>query len=214
MVSLLAAVQPLDEPSVLARVFDGQPWLISGVILLAGFAGYLVLNSQRQPRRARAAALGAVLVAVGLNVAARLIVTERERVAQATLELVRATATVDMAKLEEMLAPDCMAITAGVFPAVPIVPDGTSRTLLLAAVQSQLGGPYKLSEYGVLETQVQINGPTAARTQVRVRATAESLGVPGISWWRLDWRKSGGGEWKVVLIELLEMDGVRGFLGG
>jgi hypothetical protein len=176
-------------------------------------AGWVVLNSQNRPRRARAAALGAVAVAIGLSVAARLIVTDRERMAETTVELVRATATVDLPTLEELLARDCIAMTAAPFAGVPFGRDGVDRATLLGYVQGYLGGNYRVAEYGVLETQVQFNGPTSARTQVRVRATSEKFGTPLISWWRIDWRKTTGG-WKAVLIELLEMEDFRGFLRG
>lgn len=213
MTALAAAVQPLPEPGFFGTIFDGQPWLVSAVILLAGIAAWVVLRNQNQPRRAGAAVLAALAIAAVLNIAARLIVTDRERLSQATLELVRATAKADTAQLGDMLAPDVVTIVSQSLPGVPIPSDGMGKDALLELVSAMLGRQYTLKEYGVLDTQVQITGPAAARTQVRVRATPEFSGMPVLSWWRIDWRKSGE-EWKAVLIEPLEIGGVKSLFGG
>lgn len=207
MVHSLAAVEPLGESGVFARIFDGQPWLITAVILLAGLAGWAVLRGQGRPGRARIAALIAIAAALALNIAARVVVTARERLSAATLELVRATAKADTAALGPMLAEDCVAVTRANMAGVPIPREGLGKEAILTTVASMLGGPYTLKEYAVIETQAQTTGATSGRSQVRVRTTPESMPAPVFSWWRVDWRKTPDGDWKAVLIEPLELGG-------
>ncbi len=212
MTAIVAEFQSLPRPGPFAALFDGQPWLVSAVLVLAGLAAWYILRNQNQPRRAAAAAFVSVALAVGLNIAARMIVTERERVSEATLELVRATASGDPARLSPLLAADAVAIANQSFPGVPIPRDGMGKDALLELVSRTLGGTYAVKEYGVLETQAQVTGASAARTHVRVRVTPRYTEAPVLSWWRIDWRKSGD-QWQAVLIEPLDFGTVRSLMG-
>ena len=60
MTAIVAEFQSLPRPGPFAALFDGQPWLVSAVLVLAGLAAWYILRNQNQPRRAAAARTEAV----------------------------------------------------------------------------------------------------------------------------------------------------------
>jgi hypothetical protein len=199
----LAAVEPLPGPGLFPGLLDGQPWLASFVLILAGLAAFVTLRNQGRHGAAIWSLTAAFIFDAGLHAAAHFIMTDRERTAQATLELVRATAKADTAAIDPMLAPGARVIASTVIPGFVIPREGLEKREVLDEVSRYLGGTYKIDEYAVLETQAQRLGPTTGRTQVRVRTV---IGYPIISWWRIDWRRTEGGQWRATLIEFLEFD--------
>jgi hypothetical protein len=205
MTHLLAAVQSLPDPPFLAGLMDGQPWLISAILLLLGGSIWFMLRNQGKPRPGALALLILALLAIGLQVAAMLVTTDRERLTAATEELVRSTATAQTGAVERLLASDVRLIAErdrlGPFA---ISSSGWDKDEILAQVNRTLGGAYRLKEYAILQTQAEQRGPTSGRTQVRVRVVPEAYPAPTLSWWRIEWRKESG-DWKAVLIQPLEV---------
>ena len=202
----LPQLQPLPVPGLLGRLMDGQPWLVSAVLIVAGSALYIALRNQNRQRQGALLGGGLVLAALALQLIAYLVVTERERLAEATMELVRATARGDSASVSQLLAPDASLISELDVRYGPFALGraGMQRDQILAAVDL-LSGRHAVHEYAVLDLQAQQRGPTAGRTQVRVRVTTELERIPSISWWRIDWRKDAGREWRAVIIEPLDL---------
>jgi hypothetical protein len=183
---------------------DGRPWAVSIVLLAIGVGSFVALRNQRKERAGFLALLGAIAAAVGLQIAAELVVTERERMSEATMELVRATAGADTARLEGLLAEDVRVIATAELPGWTVPLGGLDKGATLAAVSDLLGSRHTPDEYAVLELQAQQTGRTLGRTQVRVRVSVER--IPGLSWWRIDWRKDPRGEWRAIMIELIERE--------
>jgi hypothetical protein len=205
MTTLLAAVEPLPKPPFFAGLMDGQPWLISAILLLLGLGILVVFRNQGKPRQGSGIFLGLAALAIALQVAAALITTDRERLTAATQELVRATATAQTAVVEGFLASDVRLVTEGGRLGPLALPrTGWDKDEILSQIRRTIGGSYQLKEYAILRTQAEQRGPTAGRTQVRIRVVPEQYPAPTISWWRIEWRKEHG-EWKAVLIQPLEL---------
>src|SRR5690606_7680261 len=82
------AVTPLPDPPPLEWLLLEQPWPLAVALALAGVIGFTLLSRRGRPAAAMAAALACFAAAAGLWGLATSVATERERMAEATRQLV------------------------------------------------------------------------------------------------------------------------------
>lgn len=197
-------VPALPKPPALEAVVFESPLLAAVALVVVGIATVFTLRASGKDRIGVVIG-GAMVVAAGaLLVTAAMVETARERMSRRTRELVRATATVDVEALRELLAADARLVG----DRVPLVRglDARSRDEILSLVQTHIGGE-RVDDWAVLKMQAKRDGPNAGRTQTQVRVDA---GGPNFSWWRIDWRMDEDGEWRVIGIEPLFIGGLGG----
>lgn len=195
-----ASIKPLPDPPFLRLILLESPTPLIGICLVAAVVTFMVLNNRAKGRAAVLAAMGLILLAAGFYSLAAGITTDRERVIESTKRLIGHTARVELDELSPLLAPDVRLETSIRSNDIPL---GKGRTWLLDSVRSTLGGRYAVTDPAVLELQAVLDGPSVARSQVRVRVTPQGSGLPILSWWRLDWRKRDDQSWEATVIEPL-----------
>lgn len=206
MGNLMGTVSPLRSPPLVEHLLLETPWPLAIGLVGVGLALLWFLNRNGRGR-AGLLALGAsatlALVVVGL---AALVTTDRERIGQQTRRLVGAAATLDQATLREVLDPRV------VVPLPRLV--GGNRVAgienVLGLVDQYPGGQYPVGEHDIQGVQAQIDGASVGVTQVRVRVRLKSGGYEGPmgTWWRIDWQRESGGQWKATGVKLLFVDGI------
>ena len=181
-----------------------SPWPLCVLLVIAALTAAWFLNQRGKQRRALLVGGGLLLAAGALVLLAHLVTTTREALRTRTRELVGAVARGETAQLNQLLASDATVLTSG-------QPWIEGRQAILEGVQRTTGGPYKVRRSVVLEEQQQIDQKHYAQTQVWVRI--EGDGFFGRSWWRLAWRHEDPAksidDWKVVSIDLLDIDGME-----
>ncbi|CAG0961824.1 hypothetical protein PHYC_00767 [Phycisphaerales bacterium] len=187
---------PLPASPFLSRMLLESPWPV--VLLLAIAAGlcWIVLSNRGNSARARGSCGLLLALAVGVLVLASAITTGREAVREAAKQLVRDVAAADVPALRSALAFECVLRLASNGPEL-------DASEILDRVERDFSdrGPFKVKEYGILETQSAVYDDGLASAQIKVRVTAESGGLL-LSWWRVDFRPEGG-RWRVVSIRML-----------
>jgi ketosteroid isomerase-like protein len=176
-----------------------NPWPL--VMALVATAAVLRLVGFRNRRPALTyAAMGAVLLAVGVYVLSAVVTTDRERIMERTRALVAATAPLDLAVLDDVLAPG--AFVSG--------PDGSAwveyervRVELQDVVQR-----YQPAEHSIRDLQAEAGETRGVSViDLRTSAGAGGAGLPVRTVWRLHWRKEGDGQWRVAELQWLEFMG-------
>ena len=202
---MLAAVTPLPSPPLLSALLDGQPWLVSGILLFVAFAVHQLTRSEKLSRSGRLGAAALVFLAVALQVLAAAITTPREEIARSTRHLVDVTARADTTTLSPLLAEDCRLYGPNGIPGAPIPPAGLDKAETLKRVRDTLGGAFALKEHSIPEIQAETMSANTGRTQVKVHVVVDQSAIPANSWWRIAWRKEPGGEWRATSIEPIEL---------
>lgn len=194
----------LGVASLFDRFLFENPWPLIGALVLAGAIGFTILNRKARITPALASIAAALLLSVGVWLAARIVTTDREQVRDLTVALVDATARVDESTLAPMLANDLT-----LYLKVGTITSDTSldRAATLAQVRRSLGGLYKLKDWRVTTNEVTTSG-TQASSRLSVSVTTEVYAIPHRSTWRVDWRREPDNTWRVFAIELLEMPGM------
>lgn len=194
----------LPRPPLVEHLLLEQPWAAALALGLGGLLAAWILN---QRARARAGlALGAAMLLAGATIAVigALVTTTREALIARTRELIALTARADTRALDGLLAGD---VTFRLFT----TDRRYIREELLGLVRRYPGELYPVESYREEQAAASLDGPNAARTQVRVvtRSAAATLyDLPVGSWWRIAWRREPDGAWRVTQIECLRIDGV------
>lgn len=200
------SVPPLPGPPLVERVLLEQPLPVVVLGVVAAAVAFFVLN--RQGRATRAAVVGLALLGVGAAVAvvAGVVRTERERMAEATRELVMAAAGADVAGLTRLLSPDVRLFSRFSAPGYGIGSAGIDREEILEKTV-QLQRQFSVREAEVREVQSVSTGPGVGSTQVQVRVKVGAGGMefPYQSWWRVDWRRDASGRWLASAIEPVDL---------
>jgi len=189
----LADPDPLPPAPLLERWLLQDP--LPTVILLAICAavGWWWLNRVGRARAGATAGAACLLAAGGVLLLARLVVTERESLAARCTALVNATIDGRDAEVAGFLRSDALA-------SVPQVNIEWSRDELLRRIregEAHRRGADKADLRWVTST---IDGPTAARTQVRVQARMMDTWLP--TTWMISWaRNDPASPWQVRRIE-------------
>ena len=187
--------EPLPSGPILDRFLFENPLLLTAVLAASGLVILFALNRRGEARKGLAAFAVCFLLAVGAYLAGSLVVTERERLKDATRELVASVAEVDVPGLDDLLAENVSFRYRN-------ARGGLDKGATIAEVERYLGGAYRVREHDVLELQATVDSSNVARTQVNVRVTVDTVGTRP-SWWRLDWRLEPDGRWRVTGIEPL-----------
>ncbi|MBN8596857.1 MAG: nuclear transport factor 2 family protein [Planctomycetes bacterium] len=196
------APPPLSEPLGLGILLFEQPWIFMIVAFTLGLLASVWFRRRGERGKGLALLAGCAGLAALLFLAARLVVTDRERVAANMHELLRATATVNDASLGRLLDPEARLFY---FKS----PAGLERAGILAAVRSELGQAYRVKDWGIQELQLAPAGDNVMQTQMRVRVTPEAWNFPHVSWWSVEWKKTGD-EWRVINIRPLAIQFFQG----
>jgi hypothetical protein len=194
---------PLPGPSMGTRLLFENPLPVTLVLLVAGLVLYVVLNARGRFKQGLALAGACVLVAGGLWILAALVQTEHEKMRGAARDLVDAVATVDLAQMDELLAPEAR------LSSVPTLGD-MGKAAIIEAVGGNLGPGrvFEIDEYAIQEMQTALDGPSSGRVQLRMRVDVKQMGYPNVSWWALGLSLGPDGNWRVVSIRALAIRGV------
>ncbi len=189
---------PLPAAPAWERWLLEAPLYPAAVLLLAAFLAFYLMNQSGKRRQGAVTAAALVAAAAAVLVLGSVVTTPREAVTARTHALVEAVARADSAAAADLLAPDLAVRPAANVPAM-------DRSAVLAFLDTQMKGQYKVENYRVMQVQAAVGGPNLARTQTHVRITPESYGAPVFTWWRLDWRKDEDSRWRVIAIEAVEV---------
>lgn len=194
-----AAVTPLPSPPFFERFVLENPWPAVILLALVGIAALAIFNARAKLKSGLA--VGGVLFALagGCFLAGVLVTTPREKLKQATRELVGATARVDRVELDRLLSDDLSV-------RVTRLSRSSGKRETMDAVETLLGRQYRVKEHSILEMQATLDGPRLGRTQVCVRIGSDYGLLP--SWWRVDWELGSEGVWRARRIEALWIPGV------
>jgi hypothetical protein len=199
-----ARVAPLPGPPLIEQALLEQPWYIAGTLTLAGIVVFLALNQRGRSRAGVLWAGGLMVSAAAILVIGLLVKTEREQMAEATRSLVDATARSDMRALDAWLGPDATLFSEFRAEGLSVPRSGLDKAGILKAAPEALAR-WPLKDYRVEDLQAQSLGPGLGRTQVSVRVVPEAMPLPHTSWWRVGWRRSPDGAWRVTEIEPLDI---------
>jgi hypothetical protein len=214
--SVFSAIDPPAPPALpgaglLERWLLESPWMLMAILVAAGAAGYWMLRRSEDPRRTRRAgvalAVGSVLALVVYAVSA-VVETDREKISGLTRDVVRATATGEIDRLDDLLNDDCILDAA-----LPGLGMGAqvSKQGILDRVRAEFGPNARngTARPVLLELQASTENPAFARTQIKLRVTSDAWNFPLLSWWRMDWRRQADGSWRATGIQLVSMPGMR-----
>jgi hypothetical protein len=190
---------PLPAGSRLSWAFLESPYTVMVVVLAGGLVAFAVQNRRGKSGAGLALLAGALSAAGGLWLLARLVVTPREEVGRATEALVQAAADVDMDALSGLLHPD---VEAG----APTVGTISGRGNVLGTVQRVLWEQIPVESAAVLWKRASVEGDRAT-SQAKVRVRDQKYGSLTLSWWQIDWERSGDA-WQARTIEALHLPGV------
>lgn len=207
MVQLVIGVASGNVPVLAARSLAGrflfeQPTILGVLMLVAGVLGAVVVSRWAGLKKGALVLGGCVLGALSVVVLSTAVETEYEAFRDRSRGLVFAVAEVDEAVLMDLLGEDVQLNVLGIRGL-----DVEGREAVLGRIRARMGGDAQVSNYRVLETQVKVDGPRTARSQVWVRVTSEQWRVVNVSTWRLIWRLDGE-QWRVVEIRALRIGGV------
>jgi hypothetical protein len=209
VLSQLAPAPPdLPAPPFLSHLFLESPAAAVTLFLSAAVLAVLVLNSRGLLRRGLVIGVLLAGCALGVLVLASVVHTDREAMIDATGALVRAVARADRAGMERLLASDVRLLSRFELGNLRTPATGWDKPTVLQRAVDAMGREYPVQSVEVIDAQAQSFGSGAGRTQVRVRVVPEGWNVPHTSWWRLEWRRDPGGEWRVVTITPLAIDGL------
>ncbi|MBL8764127.1 MAG: hypothetical protein JNM07_07650 [Phycisphaerae bacterium] len=207
---LAPRIEPLPSPPAIPHLLFEWPFGLAAGLTILGLFLYYILNRRGRGRSALVAAAAGICLALTLLTIATLVRTEREALAERTTDLAEGVLRTDPSAAEIALS------TGNGEQSVSLVLVGVtipmSRSEMIRRVTDDLGGRYSLRSHALDSLTASLDGPNAARTQFRVRATLREWGFSVSSWWRLYWRlepaPGGRGVWRVTGIEALHIDGV------
>lgn len=192
-------IQPLPSPPLFEGFLFEQPLLPTVVLAVLAIVAAIAFARLGQRRKGFLVAGVLALLAGAVFATAALITTERERLLERTEALIGATATVDTATLQQMLADSARLQTSGDIERVLAPIDG--REEIIGRAESQLRNRFRINEWQILDRQATIDGPNVGRTLVRVGADSDSFSRTHYSWWRLHWELGPDGQWRCFEIE-------------
>jgi uncharacterized protein YjhX (UPF0386 family) len=193
-----------DAPPLLPDAGPFQKWVLeqplapSLLLLAVGAALFYILRGQGKAREGRTFGLVLALLGVAIYVTGTLVETANEKLVARAREFVNAVATVNSTQVDGFLAPDAS-----------VAPFGFDRDTIMRRLEADLGHAYRIKSHSIQSVRAVVDGPSLARTQVRVTAVVDSAlyAAPVGSWWMITWRQdTPGGVWKVREIELQALD--------
>jgi hypothetical protein len=195
---------PINGPPVLEGLLFESPWGPAAVLVLAGVAAFWAFNRAGRVRLGVMVVAVAAAAAVGIVGIASMVTTDREVVGARTRELVAAVARGDAPGAAEYLAPTLSVRLVG-------VTTNWGKEEVLQRIERELNGVYRLKdrEARVRTLRAGDEPPSSIRTQVRVSVTPEMYALPTETWWLLMWRKQPDGLWRVMELDVQQIEGVK-----
>lgn len=195
----IPTIDPLPQPAFFERLVFEHPAPGVAVLLLVALVTLVVMNRREQLRLGLLIAGALALAAAGLGAVGAMVQTDREWIDDGTRELVAAVAAGDAQAAAHTLAPDARLTLAGAGSF------SMSRAELLRGVEA-LRSEVGVKGYGLLDRTFSADGPNTGRSRVVVRVDLSDFG-PAFSSWEFGWRKEPTGEWRVVRMECLSING-------
>jgi hypothetical protein len=196
----------LESPPMIEHLLLEQPWPLAVVFGIIGI-GLFVIASRNAKPKLRYAGLGSFILATGVIALASFVTTDREEVTELTRQLVHMTAPFRGAPLRAQF--DDAAVFNGAegdrwFQAAP------GLIALELAIKK-----YGISEHSIRDIACETDSPGRASCWVRVHTNVGGQGVN--TDWLFTWRKQKDGQWRVMVIQGLKINGQtmgRGILSG
>lgn len=193
----------LPEPPTLQHLLLESPIPVAIAAIALVLGAYAVINRLGRPGLARLAAATLALVAGGLVALSLAVKTTRERVIDQTRALVAAVADARIDDLDTSLDDEVRLFVRG-------SGSGWTKPRILGWVDQFLapGHSYAVEKHHVSEIQAEIgpSGQTArARADVSITPAGDALPTRFVC--MLTWRKDAAGEWKLVQIDPLWLQG-------
>lgn len=190
----------LESPPMLQVLLFESPWALMVVFTVTG----LILLSAGQKRHNKGlmlGAAGALVLAVGAYLLASSVTTDREQLKQETRDLVAATAPLDNAALNRLLAPN-VTVTG------PTGDVWVKAGQVLPRVQHVLqSNPLNSQSIRSLDAAAHDNGWGESAVTVHTDINGGNSLNTG---WLLTWEKAPGeGTWRVVDIRWMRFNGVE-----
>jgi hypothetical protein len=195
------APSPLADPSFLSRLALEQSGWTAFAITLLGLCAFLLVGRRQRGSLAIRYLAGAIALAMGVWLLGRFVETGREAILAHTRALVFATAGTDVEELRRLLGADAV-VVGGRLPGMD------SKERIIRAASDMLGRQYALDAATIVEMQGEVLADGRGRTQVLVRARTKNEGVPGLSWWLIEWSRGEDGAWRASRIEPKAIQGL------
>lgn len=188
----------LSPPPLWHEWLFENPWPPIIALITIAVVLRLISTRSRQPRLTYAA-IGVLLLAVGLYLLAMFIVTDRERLMDRTEQLVAATAPLDSSAIDALIARG--AIVTG--------PDG-EPWVEYDAIQPELHRAvdrHGVAEHAIRGLTAEVTTKVRGRTLLSLSTTTSDLGLPIRTQWLITWRKEADNQWRVIELRWLEFQG-------
>lgn len=197
---------PLAHPPLLEHLLLERPLPLALPLLVVGLVALrLLLRSERRPAWGIPLASALAAAGPGVFLLAMFVHTPREHMAAATGSLVTAVATASTPSLERLLAPDCYLFSRFGFPGASRS-GGMDRAAILEQVPRTIQ-QYPIAEHSILKIQSLTRGANLGTTQLLAKVVVQEgqagYRIPVQSWWKVDLREDGDGQWRATSIEAL-----------
>ncbi|MDX2116277.1 MAG: hypothetical protein SFZ24_11760 [Planctomycetota bacterium] len=190
----------LPAPPLLHRFVLEQPLAPAAGLLVLGLACGFLLVQRGQAKQGIIAALAFILTGAAVLVTGTLVVTPRERAADATRRFITAVIGADRAAAEGLIADRLVASTRGELIG------SFGRDELLRVIEGFDG--FGVSEWSYRPRGAAEDGPGLLRTQATVTITGSALGAGSMpSTWEFGWNEYPDGSLRLVRLEALSMWG-------
>lgn len=189
----------LPRPSFIDHWVYESPLAVSLACLAIALIVFGILRQTKHVKRVGVPILVfGLLAGISVYLLGSLTITDSEHLKERSRQLINAAASGDRSALESLLGERVRVQTA--FAAH----SGKERVITLATFRA---APL-IESVAVREIRVGIFGQQVARTQVKIKVSADM--VPPMSWWTLEWTRPSpeSNEWVVTHIEPLWIQGI------
>ena len=194
--SPLADPDPLPPAPFFERYFLQDPLPTAIFLFIIAATGWWWLQRVGKPKESWIVALVCPLLAGGVLLLAKLVVTEREAL------VIRATELVNLA-LEARANDVAPYLRSDVALTLLSRQSRGDRALILDRIREDQIKKYQAKETFLKWVTATIDGPNVARTQCRVNIETQALGFATPSTWMIHWtRENEHAPWQVRLIDL------------
>lgn len=195
------AIMNLTPPPLWQEWLFENPWPLVIVLIVLAVVLRLMATRSRRPRgyRFNYAALGALLAALGVYLLTVFVETDRERLVDRTRQLVAATAPLDTAAIDALIARG--AVVTGPAGETWVLYDDIRPELERAV------GRHGIARHALRSLAADVVSSVRGRSLLSLSTTTDDLGLPIRTQWLITWRKEGDGTWRVIELQWLEFQG-------
>ena len=188
----------IEPPSPITHAIFEEPMLLLIGLGALGLILLLALMSRGKGKAGIGVFVGCLVLCAGVFFASRMVVTDREIIADHAQRLVDAVAAGDQFTMRGLMT-QTVRVESSFATA-----DGIDRVITLAATRV----PSRVDSHSVRETQVDLPGPRVGRSMIKVRASVSGSAALS-SWWMIQWEREDAerSEWKASYIKPLWIQG-------